>query len=198
MRSLTRCQVSGPPEDYPGEWEPLPGLDPEEPPALVVVIDTSSVIGIKYKVPTDDQWDVFDTMRHLVEEGRLVFPTQVHRELSREKHADAPGAWCGGAAKVVQHSDAPDEVLSEIGWAIAGLVEEDAEADNEPADPYVLAMAYHLRQTGGYDVVVVTEDCVDRLPRKIALTTACEKIDMPCWTTEDFIKWVLSVPLGEK
>ena len=63
---------------------------------------------------TDDQWALFAAMMLLVEGGRLTFPSQVHREVSREKHPDAPGAWCGGAVKAVQHPDPSETTLVEI------------------------------------------------------------------------------------
>lgn len=110
---------------------------------------------------TDDQWALFAAMMLLVEGGRLTFPSQVHREVSREKHPDAPGAWCGGAVKAVQHPDPSETTLVEILPTVGRVVEADAEPEREPADPYVAAMAYDLR-TRGFDVVVATDDCTDR------------------------------------
>lgn len=182
-----------PPSDEGSEEEWRQGPDgshsAEDAPALVVVIDTSTIVEIKRKVPNDEQWDLFARMLELVEAGRLVFPSQVHKEVSREKHPDTPGTWCGRAARVVQHSDPEELTLVEILPKIAQLVDENAESTNEPADPYVVAMAYELR-TGGYDVAVATDDRVDRLPLKIAVTTACDALELATWDCETFIAWV--------
>lgn len=164
-------------------------------PVLVVVIDSSTIIRIKKIVRTDDQWALFAQMMLLVEQGRLAFPSHVHREVSREKHSDAPGAWCGGAAKVVQHPDPSEATLVEILPTIGRVVEADAEPEREPADPYVAAMAYELRARG-FDVAVATDDSVDRLPVKIALTTACDLLDVTTWDCEPFIEWVRSTTEG--
>jgi len=185
--------VCPPIEESDDDWAPGPdeSLPLDLVPLLVVVIDSSTIIRIKTVVRTDDQWELFTQMRALVEQGRLAFPSHVRREVSREKHADAPGAWCGGAAKVVQHADPTENTLVEVLPTIARVVEADAEPNREPADPYVAAMAYELRARG-YDVAVATDDCVDRLPIKIALTTACELLDLATWNCETFIEWVRS------
>ncbi len=46
----------------------------------------------------------------------------------------------------------------------------------EDADPWVVALAIDIAHTHTGRVVVVTEDYVDRLPIKIALTTACTRL----------------------
>lgn len=74
---------------------------------------------------------------------------------------------------------------------IADVVEADAEPEREPADPYVAAMAYELR-AAGFDVAVATDDSVDRLPVKIALTTACERLGLLTWDCAALIAWVRS------
>lgn len=161
----------------------------DEPPWLVVVIDTSAIIETKRTIPTDQQWDLFARMLVLVEEGRLTFPGQVAREVARQKHPDMPGAWCAKATKRVQRGDPAEQTLVAILPSIRQLVDDSAEYENEPADPYVVAMAYELARAG-YDAVVVTEDRVDRLPLKIAMATACETLGITTWDCETFVAWV--------
>lgn len=164
--------------------------DGPEPGPLVVVVDSSTIIAIKWQVPLAQQWDeVFAPMRALVEKGRLAFPSQVAKEVARERHPDTPGTWCGAAAKVVQHPDPSEGTLTTIGPEIQDLVEVDAEPDREPADPYIVAMAFELLEAG-YDVAVATEDQIDRLPVKVALTTACERLGIAWWDLETFLGWV--------
>ena len=174
----------------------LEKLGGDDPPGLVVVIDTSAVIETKRVIPTDQQWDFYDQMLTLVEAGRLTFPRQVAREVAHGKHPDTPGSWCAKAAKLVQHGGPSEETLVEILPSIAQLVDETAEYENEPADPYVVAMAYELR-TVGYDVVVATEDRIDRLPLKIALTTACEALEITTWDCAALVAWVQDIDTSE-
>jgi rRNA maturation endonuclease Nob1 len=168
-----------------------PPSEPEEPPLTVCVVDSSAIIQLKVLVNVDQQWDVFDRMIQLTREGRIAFPRQVYREIAREKHTDMPGGWAGKAKSLVCYPDPSDDTLAAIGASLQGLVEEDAELDNEPADPYVVAMAYDLaNREPPYDVAVVTDDVVDRLPIRIALKTACDRLSIPCWSSEHFLNWL--------
>ncbi len=171
-------------------------LDLDLAPQLVVVIDSSTIIEIKRQVPLDEQWTLFEQMMTLVKQGRLVFPSQVHREVAREKHPDMPGVWCGEAVKSVTAPDPAEETLVEILPAIEQLVDVNAEPEQEPADPFVAAMAYELR-AAGYDLAVATEDSIDRLPLKIALTTACETLGLTWWNCQTFIAWIRSTVNSE-
>lgn len=74
----------------------------------------------------------------------------------------------------LQYRQNPQPELVVHVMAVAGEVV-DQEAEREVADPYVIAHALELI-ADGYDVTVVTEDHIDRLPLKIALTTACDRL----------------------
>ncbi|WP_332643689.1 DUF4411 family protein [Aeromicrobium sp.] len=166
----------------------------EDPPQLVCVLDTSTLINIKTMVKVDDQWEVLTAMTELVKQGRLVFPTQVHKEMKNAQHPDAPGAWCGGAKRHVAVTQPTDETMAEIFKveSVRQLVDANSDVDHEEADPYVAAMAWELSQQSDppLDVVVATSDSVDRLPRKSALTTACNDLGIRFWDSETFIAWV--------
>jgi hypothetical protein len=61
----------------------------------------------------------------------------------------------------------------------------DANKAKEDADPYVLALALQLLGDG-HDVVVVTEDRVDR--NRIAVTTACDRLGIQHCSVREFLR----------
>lgn len=63
----------------------------------------------------------------------------------------------------------------------------EADAEVEKGDPYVLAQALELQRLGPKPQVV-TDDTVDRLPIKIAMTTACQRLGLPYLTLDDFLQ----------
>ena len=165
-----------------------PAIEPEVP-DLVVVIDTSTIIQIKFDVPTSEQWRIFNRMMDLVRDGRLTFPSQVRREVAQEKFPDVPGAWTVEAARERQHPDPTDETMADLLPFVEQLVDPNAEVANEPADPYVVTQAWELLDAG-YDVAVATDDVKDRLPLKIALATACNSLGITVWNCDTFVDWV--------
>lgn len=66
-----------------------------------------------------------------------------------------------------------DETMRRV-MAEAGEVIGD-DREEETADPYVLAHALEL-ENEGHEVVVVTEDRVDRMPLKLSMVTACGRL----------------------
>lgn len=179
-------------DSAPVDLEP-PDDDPSEADAiqLVVVIDTSTIIEIKKRESAGEQWDLFTQMFALVRQGRLVFPVHVKREVASEKFPDTPGAWCARAADVRQHPDPTDETMAEILPFVEQVVDANADAEREPADPWIAAMAWELLDRG-YDVAVATDDVIDRLPLKISLRSACEALGITTWTYDTFVPWVRS------
>ncbi|MBS45218.1 MAG: hypothetical protein CMH83_19015 [Nocardioides sp.] len=185
-------QPSDPPEEF-DEWAAgLASADAEAPP-LIVIVDTCVLVDIKKHVSVGGgaQWDLLSAMMGLVEEGRLIFPSQVHKELTEMQHPDAPGAWTGKAYTKVKIKGASDQALSDILAVAPDLIDPDAEDSFEKADPYILALAFELRSADDpYDAVVATTDAVDRHPR-IALATACGLCGVPVWDFDAFVQWVL-------
>ena len=167
--------------------EPVPPF----PPSFVCVVDTSILINFKRTVKIDEQWDLLLRMSELVVNGALTFPRQVAKELSYGQFPDAPGAWIGSAKRQIRYSQPGDETLRKILGIAPQLVDFEATADREVADPYVAAMACEIvQQHNGCNVVVATNDYVDRLPLKLSLATACDRLDITWWKAEDFIAWV--------
>ena len=99
--------------------------------------------------------------------------------MRNERHHDTPETWALNAYEYVPNSLEPSmDTVIEVMDLAGEVVEADAEGD--PADPYVLAQALEIERSGR-NVRVVTEDRTDRLPLKIAMTTACEKLGLdPC------------------
>jgi rRNA maturation endonuclease Nob1 len=153
--------------------------DPE-----VWLTDTSSIINLKILIPKNKQWNAFKSLEDRVREGKIAFPRQVIKEVSDFAHPDVPGVWVQPMRTLVQYDINPgDEYIRAVMATAGDLVEEGAL--KEVADPYLLAMALELRETKS--IMVVTDDVVDRLPLKIAMTTACERLDLPWCRTTDFL-----------
>ena len=72
-----------------------------------------------------------------------------------------------------------------------GVVEKDAEG--EPADPYVLAQALEFRRRG-LDIVIVTEDRVNRMPIKIDMRMACDQLGIAWIALEAYMGEIGSDP----
>lgn len=162
------------------------------PPPLVVIVDTSVLIELKRIVPVGKQWGLLNLMSELLDAGHLAYPRQVSREMAVAQFPDAPGAWATGCNGHARHSEPRDDSIAEV-LGVAQLVDAEAEAQPEAADPYVAAMAWELRQRHpDCQVVVATNDVRDRLPVKEALATACARLEIECWDAEVFVRWLES------
>lgn len=154
------------------------------------VIDSSSLITLKKLVPLTEQWPLLITMSELVRDGRLAFPRQVAAEMKVAKHPDAPGVWAAAHSGWARHRQPSDEALAEV-LAVAQLTDPNSEAELEVADPYVVAMAWQIRnRSSATPVMVVTEDRIDRMPAKESIVTACTRLDLPWCGTEAFVQWL--------
>jgi hypothetical protein len=161
------------------------------PPPLIIVVDTNILIKFKSMVKIDDQWELLLRMTDAVRQGALTFPRQVAKELAHGQFPDAPGAWIGAAKKDVCHPEPAEDTLVKVLEVAPQLVDFEATADREVADPYVAAMAHEIASRhNGCRVFVATNDIVDRLPLKLSLRTACERLGIEICTPEDFIAWV--------
>ena len=149
------------------------------------ILDTSALIDFKHLLPVSDQWNAFVRLESLVENGWIAMPSQVLTEATNLIHPDLPGAWAAGMRRRLQHTRDPGHHFIQCVMREASdVVDHDKTA--EDADPYVLALALYLRERGR-DVVVVTNDVVDRLPTKISLATACARMNVDTATAKDFL-----------
>jgi rRNA maturation endonuclease Nob1 len=160
----------------------FPELDEPEtppfPPPLVCVIDTSGLIELKRAVKTSEQWELLMHMTELVAAGHLTFPSQVVTELNGVKYPDAPGAWISsGVRRQIRYPEPSDAAIARVLSVAPDLVEADDTSKHGAADPYVAAMACDIRSVHcACRVVVATHDYVDRLPWKLSLATACDRL----------------------
>jgi rRNA maturation endonuclease Nob1 len=155
-------------------------------PEQVWIVDSSALIELKDSLPAREQWAFFKCLETLVEAGKIRFPIQVVRELSRYARTDVAGGWAVGVeAKLHPPREPTFEAVEAVMTAAPKLVEDDAEDD--PADPYVVALALELRN-GGSDAVVVTDDVRDRLPLKEAMKSACARLKIPVLSSAEFVK----------
>lgn len=149
------------------------------------VLDTSLIIELKREVAANRQFELHKHMEELVEADRITFPPQVLREVKGQAHIDVPEAWVLAVAPKIKQPNNPSyDRLEEVMTAAPDLIEADAEGD--PADPYVIALAMEVAESGE-ELCVVTVDLVDRLPIKISMKTACDRLAVPVMSMEDFL-----------
>lgn len=160
----------------------------------VRILDASALIRLKSILAVAEQWPLLMRMSGLVESGCLAFPRQVANELKKAKHPDAPGVWAACHKGWGTHPQPRDGSVAEALGA-AQLIDPDSEADAEPADPYVVAMALEIKERfSSVKVVVVTEDRVDRMPAKESIVTACQRLELESCTAEEFATWLRAQP----
>lgn len=153
----------------------------------VAVLDTSAIVEAKRAIAAERQWEFFERLKELVVDGQIYFPKDVPDELRQERHHDTPETW---ALNVYANMDLTYEpgvdAVAEVMQRAGNVVEKDAEG--EQADPYVLAQALEFRRRGlDLDIVVVTEDRVNRMPIKIDMATACEQLGIASITLEEYM-----------
>jgi hypothetical protein len=131
----------------------------------IFVIDTSSVIHVRRllsqaKRPELDM--VYRRLGDLVNDGRLVFPQQVYEELKRGN--ESAGSMDDPAFERVRanrEKGVPDihlfEVTRRVLEVAPTLLDKDKVSPVDEADPYVVALALALVESGNA-VTVITED----------------------------------------
>ena len=149
------------------------------------VLDTSAIIEAKQAIAAERQWEFFERLKDLVLDRQVYFPRAVRNELRQERYHDTPETWALNAYEHMDHTYEPGEdAVTEVMQRAGDVVEEDAEG--EPADPYVLAQALEFRRRG-LDIVIVTKDAVNRMPIKIDMATACERLGIDWITLEAYM-----------
>lgn len=148
-------------------------------------MDSSALIEFKKLIPISKQWNAFRYLEDQVESGSITIPDEAIDELGDVTHPDLPGAWAYGIKRLRRDPKAPDNEYLDSVMVDAGDVV-DHRKKKEDADPYVLALALHLQKTG-CDASVVTEDFVDRLPRKRSLWSACALVGIRAERAKDFL-----------
>ncbi len=153
--------------------------------AMVWVLDTSALVEFKKLIPIKQQWDAFKQLEKMVSDGQIMMPRKVIQEAEEIIHPDVPGAWASGVRHLLRYSLDEDYEWIRLVMQRAGDVV-DKTKTKEEADPYVLACALQLIQQGAL-VIVVTNDQIDRLPIRIALTTACNRLGISWIDAKTFL-----------
>lgn len=154
---------------------------------VVSVIDSSSLIAIKSTIPVAKRPGLYQALSAMVLEDRLVVPPQVVNEMKRGanlKLKDEALDWLVAfEQRIVRtpHLDTVKLVMERVG----DVVDHAADAGEDDADPYVIAVALSLRDHGR-KVRIVTEDRRDRL--KLSLTTAASVFDVTATPLVGFIR----------
>lgn len=154
----------------------------------VWVIDTSAIIHIRRFVTSEaDRKVVYEALTKMVDEGRLIFPSQVYDELNRVKNTnkkDWPHSWAKeNKAKATHLEPIYDEVAQVLSDPQVNKVL-DPDKDQEEADPYVLAMA--LKAQGVTKVGVLTQEKRSR-PKKLSMSDACGLLRIVSVSIEPFL-----------
>lgn len=166
-------------------------------PAVVWVIDTSSIIEVRRAVTVAVRKRTFAGMTGLVSEQRLVYPPEVLAELERStdlKSPDEQYQWCrdnATAAHVRGRCD--DHDVKEVLEDVPSVLDPDKDTGVEEADPYVLAVARKLR-ADGIDARVVTQESKDT-PLKMSMSTAAGVLGIPCVPLKAFLA-AESIPIA--
>lgn len=154
------------------------------------VLDTSSVIEIKQVAPKQDWKAIFQDLSQLVSSGNLVYPKQVIAELdagSLSRGYDRPFEWAKkNGQKATRHGNLFEELAVVMNHQTASRVCDPNKAFGpEEADPYVLALALHLKQTGRTVTVLAEES--KSTPHKLAINQACGALKLYAMKVEVFL-----------
>ena len=150
------------------------------------VLDSSAIIEFKSLITPEIETKVLTLLDQLVLQGKISFPRQVKIEVSGDGQDDLPAQWVlQNYSKIICNKSPEEHYVKEVLSKFPNLVEEDNMRD--AADPYVLALVLQL-QNNGFDANLVSEDRVDRPPKKISLQSACQEMSVEFIRTAAFLE----------
>lgn len=137
------------------------------------VADSSSLIAVREQVSRANERQTWALLTTLVNKDRLFWPPEVTHELERGDESDPARQW------VMRHRARGEraaklEIVKSVLAVAPTLV--DADATQEQADPYVLALALETRDLFQRPRIV-TDDRRDK-PGKLSLATAAGMLDV--------------------
>lgn len=166
---------------------------------MFFVIDSSSVLIVgeyakKYGVR---KTEILNSLKSLVDDGKLVYPVQVVDEVSRHSRSEQ-SRWVsenkGRASRYGTDYNALKEIMSH---KIASKVIDVSKHDNvNEADPYLLELALRLKNrphlplglesSSDCAVTLITEE-VKNKASKVSLSQAAGVLGIPCLRMEFFL-----------
>lgn len=153
------------------------------------VIDTSSIIAVRREpFPPGARKKVFAALGKLVTDNLLVYPREVLDELARTAGTATPDPqyqWAKDHHELGCRHKTDLAGVKEVLARVPRVVDAQKTSPTTDADPYVVALAIHLRDLGG--ATVVTEDRKDS-PIKMSLTTACGLWGVPAVPLVPFLE----------
>jgi hypothetical protein len=164
---------------------------------VVWVIDTSSICEVRRATTVAVRKKTFAGLTQLVNDQRLVYPSEVLDELERNtdlKNPDEQYEWAKANATVA-HARAVcdlDDVKSVLA-EVPTILDPEKESGVEEADPYVLAVARKLRASA-VDARVITQESKDT-PTKMSMSTAAGILGIPCVPLKAFLA-AESIPIA--
>lgn len=141
------------------------------------VLDTSSILEIDRFFDSPDSASagagvlggILNGLAGMAADGRLFLPVQVRDECRSPRVAE----FAERTHRECSDLEPSYQTIREVMACVGDVVSLTDEAD--VADPWVLAQAIELSREGS-EVWLVTEDRRDRLPKKLSLMTAAERL----------------------
>ena len=148
----------------------------------IFVIDTSSLINVKETIRPSERVQVFIELTTLCQQGRLVYPNEVFRELQdgvKPGRRDLPFEWARDNKQMGCRIGAcHDELNSVMSHPVAKLTSDpDQTKEPDDADPHVLATALNL-VSNWYKPIVVTQESRKK-PPLVSLNIAAGSLGLP-------------------
>lgn len=169
------------------------GAVPEPAGGDIWVIDTSSIIQIRrLQAASDRKVAIYRDLAVLVGQGRLLFPTEVFRELKdghdhmKEDSADPGFDWVTSVRDQATRFGTDFEMVPSVLKQVPDVLDHEKTTGPDEADPYVLSLALVMKGKG-YDATVVTEERKDR-PDKMSINTACGLLRLYCVPLQAFLR----------
>lgn len=162
----------------------------EDDPGYLWVMDTSSILFIKHRIQPHHRGAHLGQLTQLVDDGLVVCPPKVASELVKVKRPDQFTAWAksvkGKACRYGGCAEKMQEAMAER--AVAQCIEHlETNGDTDPADPWVIAHALHLRDDLGIGVTVVTDERAKYKKARSSLNIAAGAFQFPAINYETMV-----------
>lgn len=159
-------------------------------PKRIWVMDTSSILSIKHRIQPKYRPDHLTQLTKFINSDLVVCPPQVVKELTEVKKPDQYSAWAKNVKqKACRFGGCQHMMLTAMAErAVAQCIEHlESNGSNDPADPWVIAHALHLRDEKGLDVTVVTDERAKYKKARASLNIAAGALNFPAINYETMV-----------